>query len=199
MQVLLDDMAYDVKATTVGEAIDAAAALAEQRGRLIVDVSVDGVRLTESELSADDRRGATADTVRFTSAAPVELVRQIFADAADALRYADELQREAAELLQSDRHTASFDRLNEAISIWLQVREAIVKGSQLVGLDLDEIQLPRPIHESINALNEQLEAIRGALAEHDDIALADTLLYELPEVVEEWRCVLEELQRRLGD
>ncbi|MHC4102742.1 MAG: hypothetical protein ACYSW1_17880, partial [Planctomycetota bacterium] len=72
--------------------------------------------------------------------------------------------------------------------------EAIVKGSQLAGLDLDTVALPRPIGESINALNQRLEAVHGALARDDVIALADTLLYEFPEVVEEWRRILNELQ-----
>ena len=197
MKVLLDDMPCEVNATTVGEALDAASAVAEQRGRLIVDVSVDGTRWTESDLSSSDRTDAAAEVVHFTSAAPRELVRQTFADAADALTDADDLQRETAQLLQADHRTVSLDKLNEAISIWLQVQEAIVKGSQLVGLDLDAVALPRPIGESISALNQRLEAVHGALARNDVIALADTLLYEFPEVVEEWRGILDELQRLL--
>jgi len=197
MKVLLDDMPCEVNATTVGEALDAASAVAEQRGRLIVDVSVDGTRWTESDLSSPDCTDAAADVVHFTSAAPRELVRQTFADAADALTDADDLQRETAQLLQADHRTVSLEKLTEAISIWLQVQEAIVKGSQLVGLDLDAVALPRPIGESINVLNQRLEAVHGALAGNDVIALADTLLYEFPEVVEEWRGILNELQRLL--
>jgi hypothetical protein len=197
MKVLLDDMPCEVNATTVGEALDAASAVAEQRGRLIVDVSVDGTRWTESDLSSPDRTDAAAEVVQFTSAAPRELVRQTFADAADALTDADDLQRETAQLLQADHRSVSLDKLNEAISIWLQVQEAIVKGSQLVGLDLNAVVLPRPIGESITALNQRLEAVHGALARNDVIALADTLLYEFPEVVEEWRGILDELQRHL--
>jgi hypothetical protein len=197
MKVLLDDMPCEVRAATVGEALDAAAALADQRGRLIVDVSVDGTRWSESELSNADCTGGGAEIVRFTSAAPVELVRQTFADAADALTEADDLQRETARLLQADQRAVSLDKLNEAISIWLQVQEAIVKGSQLVGIELDELSLPKPISESIGGLNQRLEAVRSALAEEDVIALADTLLYEFPEVVEEWRSILEELLRHL--
>ncbi len=96
-----------------------------------------------------------------------------------------------------DQRVASLDRLNEAISIWLQVQEAIVKGSQLVGLNLDDVALPKPIGESIDGLSQRLEAVHGALTAGDVIALADTLLYEFPEVVKEWRCILAELQRVL--
>jgi hypothetical protein len=197
MKVLLDDMPCNVNAATVGEALDAASTLAEQKGRLIVDVSVDGMPWTESELSRPECTAGGADVVRFTSAAPLDLVRQTFADAEDALIEADELQRETAELLQADQRAVSLDKLNEAIAIWLQVQEAIVKGSQLVALKLDDVALPRPIGESINDLNGRLESIRGALTQEDVIALSDTLLYEFPAVVEEWRGILQELQRIL--
>jgi hypothetical protein len=197
MKILLDDMPCDFNAATVGEALDAASTLAEQKGRLIVDVSVDGTSWTESELSRPECTSGGADVVRFTSAAPLELVRQTFADAEDALIEADELQRETAELLQADQRAVSLDKLNEAISIWLQVQEAIVKGSQLVALDLDTVPLERPIGESINGLNERLEQVRGALAQGDVIALSDTLLYEFPAVIQEWRGILQELQHNL--
>ncbi len=199
MRIMLDDMPCDVTATTVGEAIDAAAALAEDRGRLIVDVAVDGRRWTETELASPDRHADIAEVVRLTSARPAELVRQTFTDAAEALLDADGLQREAAELLQSDERTVSLDKLNDAISIWLSVREAIVKGTQLVGLDLDEVTVGDvPIGDTIRRLNERLEVIRSTLGQGDEIGLADTLLYEFPSVVEEWRGVLAELQRRLA-
>ncbi len=191
MQVLLDDIESDVKARTVGDAIDAVAVLARNRGRLVVDVFVDGARWNEQRIASPERQTAVADVVRLISAEPAELVCQTLADA-------DELQQEAARLLQSDQHTISMDKLNEAISIWLSVQQAIVKGSQLVGLDLDEIVVhDSPISASILRLNEQLKVVRSSLAGRDQIGLADTLLYEFPEVVQEWRDILDVLQRRI--
>ncbi len=199
MRILLDDMPCEVEARTVGEAIDAAAALAEDRGRLIVDVTVDGRRWTETDLASPDRHADVAEVVRFTSAPPAELVRQAFADAAEALLDVDELQREAAELLQSDERTVSLDKLNDAISIWLSVREAIVKGAQLVSLDLDQVTVNDvPIGDVIRRLTERLDVVRSTLGRGDEIGLADALLYEFPTVIEEWRGVLAELQRRLA-
>ncbi len=196
MKIILDDKPCDVEATTVGEAIDAAASLVQERGRLIVDVSVDGAPWTETQLNSR-QVDVTAEVVRLITADPVELVRETFADAAEALSDADELQREAAHLLQSDQHPIALDKLNDAISIWLQVQAAIVTGSQLAGLALDEAALARPIAESICTLNERLEGIRSALVGEDPIGLADSLLYEFPDVVEEWRSILDALRRRV--
>ena len=48
---------------------------------------------------------------------------------------------------------------------------------------------------AVGRLNDWLGVIRNALVDHDQISLADTLLYEFPEVVAEWQTVLSELER----
>ena len=198
MQVLLDDMPCEVDAQTVGEAIDAASVLARGRGRLITDVSVDGRLWTDVELSSPQHMTAVADSIRLVSAEPTELVRQTFAEAEEALDEADHLQREAARLLQSDQHTVAMDALGEAISIWISVQAAIVKGARVLQLDLDGMETRTPINESIRLLNERLRFVRDALAAQDLIGLSDTLLYEFPQVVEEWRGILADLQRSIS-
>ncbi len=195
MRILLDDTPCDLKAKTVGEAIDAAAEVARRLGRLIIEVTVDDTLWAEVELSSPTHLEASAEVVRLTSAEPRKLVNEAFADAADALADADELQKEAARLVQSDQYKVSMDKLNEALSIWLSVQEAIVKGSRIVGIDLDDVIVgERSINASISRLNEWLLVIRDALTDSDQIALADTLLYELPEVVGEWQSILVYLQ-----
>ena len=199
MQVLLDDNVCDVVAQTVGEAIAACANLAQAHGRLIVDVHVDGARWSEQQLGSAERQTATAEVVELTSADPTELVRQTFDDAAQALSDADELQHEAARLLQSDQRTICMDKLGEALSIWLTVQQAIVKGSQVIELKLDAITVNgTPILTSIVQLNEHLQMLRTALEQDDQIALADALLYEFPDVVRQWQEILQHLTTLVG-
>ena len=199
MQILLDDMPCNVEARTVGEAIEGGADLARDRGRLIVDVTVDGSHLSEADLASPAQQTRTAQVVRLVTADPVDLVRQTLNDAREALTEADELQREAAELLQSDEHTVSMDKLTEAISIWLCVQEAVIKGAQLMGLDLDaEGSGDQELPDAIRRLRERLDTVHRALQSRDEIGLADTLLYEFPQVIEQWQRVLAELQGRLA-
>jgi hypothetical protein len=74
-----------------------------------------------------------------------------------------------------------------------------VKGARLIGLDLDSIAAGgRPLAESIGELNSRLGMMRNALGDRDVIGLADTLLYEMPPIVAEWRLVLEELTRQVA-
>jgi hypothetical protein len=200
MQILLDDIPCHVQAQTVGEAIEGGAEVARDRGRLIVDVTVDGSHLSEADLTSSQQQTRTARIVRLVSADPVELVRETLNDAHDALAEVDGLQREAAELLQSDERTVAMDKLGEAISIWHCVQEAVTKGTQLIGLDLDA---ERPdgdqdIPEAIHHLKERLNALRRALKDRDEIGLADTLLYEFPQVIEQWQKLLGDLQGRIA-
>ncbi len=60
---------------------------------------------------------------------------------------------------------------------------------------LDDITVDgTPIVTSITRLNEQLQMLRTALEQDDQIALADALLYEFPDVVREWHGILQHLQ-----
>ena len=184
-----------MKAQTVGEAIATAAKLTQTQGRLIIDVIVDGLRWSEQQLDSAEQKGATAETIEFITAEPKELVLQTFEDAAEALADADALQKEAAQLLQSDQSIVCMDKLAEALSIWLTVQQAIVKGSQVVELQLDSISVNKiPITESIARLNENLQLLRSALQQDDQVAVADALLYEFPDIIKEWRSILEHLQ-----
>lgn len=195
MQILLDENVCDVAADTVEEAIAVCADLVEAQGRMIVDVQVDGARWSEEELASTENQSTTAQVVELTSADPAQLVLQTFQDAAEALTDADELQQEAAQLLQSDQRTICMDKMGEALSIWLSVQQAIVKGSQVIGLQLDEVTVDgTPIVTSIVQLNEQLRLLRTALEQDDQIALADALLYVFPDIVREWQGILEHLQ-----
>jgi hypothetical protein len=199
MQILIDDLPCELNANTVGEAIDGASDLARDRGRLIVDVTVDGAKWTQADLASTQKHAQTAHVVRFSSAEPVELVRDTFADAIDALTDADDLQREAAELLQSNKGTVAMDKLGEAIAIWLCVQEALVNGTRLVGLDLATMTVGgKPLPEAIGRLSDRLNAVRSGLSDRNEIELADTLLYDFPPIVAEWRCLLAELQERIA-
>jgi hypothetical protein len=198
MQILFDEVPCTLDAGTIGEAIATARDLARDRGRFIVDITVDGCRLTEADLASNQRHAEAARIIRFTSADPVEIVAHTFEDAEDALTEADELQREAAELLQSDQHTVSMDKLGEAVSIWLSVQEAVVKGTQAIGVDLNTVHVGgASFQDMIHRLNECLKTVRRGLQDRDEVTLADTLLYEFPQIVEQWRGLLRDLRARI--
>lgn len=195
MRLLLDEQPCEVQASSIGEAIRGAAALAEQSGRLIIEVIVDGDHWDEGRLGSEEACAGVAEEIRCTSAARNALVARTLADAADALTRADELQREAAELIQADQEAPGKARIGEAVNIWLSVLEAAARSAEALQLDLDSFRVAgEPLLESIERLKDRLQSLQAALQTDDSVAISDTLLYELPDVVTEWREILNDMQ-----
>jgi hypothetical protein len=139
--------------------------------------------------------------IRLTTADPTELVCTTFAEAADALNDADELHREAAELIQADQSRKAMEKLCDALSIWVAVQEAVQKGAALIQVDLDDLKIcETTAQQSVERLAVQLQEMKQAVETEDPVHLSDTLMYELPDVVQQWRAMLRELQfRAKGD
>ena len=200
MRVILDDQPCNSAATSVAQAVADAAASVETRGRVIVEVLVDGTALTEEDLGSEELQSRDADEVAMVSADLKELVDGTLTHASEALVEADHLQRHAAERLQSDDRVAAMTSLNDALSIWLAVHEAVMKSAAALDIDVDRLPVRgQSMEKRIEHLNEHLQAIQSALRGDDPVALSDTLLYELPEVVNQWREVLDVMRSTLED
>lgn len=193
MRIFLDDAACEnIHADSVAQAVNAAATLARQRGRAIVDVIVDGRKWDADRIdSAEANTTGKVKEVRMASADPLLLVCEAFADAADVLGEIDRLQQSAAEMLQADKGQAAMERLGQALELWGSVHQAVAMGSTMADIDL------APQQPVIERLTHQLRSVRTSLENRDVIALADTLLYDLPEVVNEWRALLHTLRERV--
>jgi hypothetical protein len=200
MRVLIDDRPCDVTGDSVGAALAEAASRAEASGRVIVEVVVDGERWGETELSSPERSQAAADEVQLVSADRGELVCRTLGEAADVLGEIDDLQRHSAESLQVGEVSDGMTRLGEALELWLLVQRSIDMSLQTMGIDLETVKHDgERIAASVNGLEQQLRGVRDALSRHDSVALADTLLFELPEVIEHWRGVLGSVQRHVQE
>ncbi len=200
MRILLDDQPCPTDAVTIGEAIDGAAALAGERGRIVIEVTVDGAPWGDEELASIARRAEPAGEVSMVSANLEDLVCRALDDASAALRRADEMQREAAELLQADRRTEAMERLGAAIEIWRSVHLTVAHSAEAARIDLTALRVgDAPLTDAIPRLSVQLDAMRSALEGDDPVGLSDTLLYDLPDVVAEWREVLHVIRAYVED
>jgi len=198
VHILLDDQPCQVKASSVGEAIDGVAGLARQRGRVVVEVRVDGQVWTEEDLQSTDARAGEAAEIHCVTADLRELVCQTLAQAAETLAEAGELQQAAAEAIQAGRQADGMSRLGEALGIWLSVHEAVVKSSHAAGLDPGSIPTGQgTLQDCIERLNTQLRALRASLETKDTVSLADALLYELPQTVSDWREALLAMETQI--
>lgn len=198
MRVQLDDEIRILDVRTVGEAIDVVRRETERDGRVVTDVVVDGAAWTE-ELASADHLAASALEVRFTSIDRRELVVGVLADVVGVLDEIDARQRDAADALQSDRADDGREALTQVLVLWLQVRDAVeqvvsIEGIDLEGLLAEAAGLPHPVSN----LRDRLLAIETAVRADDPIGLSDVLGYELPQIVADWKEMIDRIRQRVG-
>lgn len=199
MRVLLDDRPCPSDATTIGEAVAAAADLAEKDGLLVVEVRVDGAALSEQELQAPDRLEAIAEEVQLVTTTIEALLRETFLHAAEALVEADSVQRSAAELVQSGRTAEGMTALLSALETWGGIRDAVVKGLALAEISPDDVVVDdHRLPDAITGLQDRLAALKAAMIASDVSATCDCLLYDLPESTRDWSIILAGLARRFS-
>ncbi|MCZ6834345.1 MAG: hypothetical protein O7G85_01090 [Planctomycetota bacterium] len=199
MRVLLDgDLLNDLTVSTVGEAMSVASDVMESQGRMIVEVNVDGERWDERRIEQEMQNATEAGEVNLTSCDRNHLVADAYRDAAESLTEADALQREAADHIQAAKSAEAMNSLNQAVEIWQSVQRAVLMGLQITTSEKaktadiqDRLTMP------IDRLNQHLTIIRDALQCDDPVGVSDTLLYDMPDVIQEWRGLLNELQATL--
>ena len=200
MRVTLDDRPCEISPRNVGEAIAEAADLAGRDGRIIVEVLVDGSPWSETELAEPENVTREAEDVQLTSADPRELVTQTLQQADEALEMIATHQSAAAEHIQSNRAADAMEQLNEAITLWMSVQQVVQRGTQVLDIDLDQVTVGnKPVNTYIEQLNDRLRLLRDQLQAQDHLGLADTLMYDLPEVVDAWSQLIQGLRKHVGE
>ncbi|MBC02531.1 MAG: hypothetical protein CMJ34_04395 [Phycisphaerae bacterium] len=199
MRVLVDDQPCSTTATTIGEAVAAAADAAEKAGRLVIEVLVDGTSLSEEDLQETTRLAGSAEEVRLMTTTMNDLLRDTFVHAAEALSDAAEVQKEAAGFIQSGRQSEGMQSLLASLETWGGIRDAVVKGLALAGISPEEVVIEGiGLPDAIGRLQVRLGGLKEAMAANDVSATCDCLLYDLPESTSEWRTILSGLATRFS-
>jgi len=199
MRIYLDDCQTNIDAKDVAEGLAAAARVVEGNGRMIVDVQVDGVAWSEEDLANGEFTARSAGELRLATAHPATLLRDTMMHAADAVLNAEEIQRNAAKLMQSDRFGEGLQSLLEALAVWGSVQTAVSRGLSL-GIVSREALVRRGIDldGAIVALDGRLRTLRDAMLAQDRTAISDCLMYEFPETSKRFATMLAALAQELA-
>lgn len=203
MPVYLDQQPMVVPHDSVAGAIEAARQVAEARGRLVIDVLLDGRRLIDEELHEPSSEPLGARELRFTSAEPRVFVGQALLDAAEELEAVSTHQREAAKQLRAGQLPAAFEHLQAAIDSWQLVRRAAGDGPALLELDPSVIRITidastRPLSEHVQELAGDLRTLQNALSIQDWSTISDILSGELEDRAATWRHLLTDLAYQIN-
>jgi hypothetical protein len=194
MPIYLDDQPTDIAGDTLGHVMDAAQDKLQRDGRALVEIRLDGEALLGDDL--DTRRTALVGSreVRLYSAVPRELAIATLREIRESLQDARHAQRDAAELFQQDKPSDGMKRIGDAIQVWQTAQQTVINATGLVGLDLDQRLFEgRPIKVLTDELLAQFKSLRDLIAAGDTVALADSLLYEWPEVTDRWDRLIGEV------
>lgn len=204
MKIILDDTPLadpPADATTLAQAIAAAAERAASLDRVIVDVFADGRAVSADELDDEATMAHPCDEVRLTTAEPRAFVRVTMQDAADALDGARASQEKAAELVEAGSTTEAYEALETLLALWQSARQSLDQGAQLIGLDLSTLPFEHPdiLPEAIARLSAALEEVRRCVGAQDWAALSDVLLYDLDDLVGEWQKLLRDVAKHITE
>lgn len=159
-------------------------------GRVVVEVRIDGETITGPALE-DDKPTAADSDIRVYTAEPSELVVGVLEDVRGQLAASQQMQQQAAELLQQDEPARAMDLVKQSIDGWLQAQQAVGQSAQLLQLDLDAIQVDdQSVLARMNELIASLIELKDAVVANDYVTLADALQYEWPEITERWDAAL---------
>ncbi len=194
MAIYLDDQPTELTGESLTEILASASEGLAADGRVVVEVMVDG-KVIAGDALGDHQNAPLGDTeVRLTTADPKALAVSTLMQVREQLPLAGTLHEQAAEQLQADNPTEALQHIAEAIEVWMMTQEAVMGSAGVVGLELDAVKVDgEPMSAFTEELIQQLHGLKDLITSKDTVALADTLAYEWPAIVQRWDELIETL------
>lgn len=196
MKIFVDEQEAAAPAATLGAALETARQVADQRGRVIVEVWADGERIGDDDLADPPTFAPYADEIRMVTASPEALVVSTLLDAADALEQIQTIQTAAARALQTGAVSGAMASFGEALGVWEAVRRSVGEGCALLGrspADLLGEGGAATLTDASRALAADLTALRDFAKSEDWTSAADILEFDLAERAGAWQDILRRL------
>jgi hypothetical protein len=203
MQVLLDGHPILATGPRLSDALEAASSNARSRGRVIVEVKIDGVVLSNDKLGNLKQDMSAVRELSMLSAEPRALVRHALLDAVAVVESGQAQQALAAELIQAGKPEDSLEPLRLAMATWQAVRDTVERGAALLELDLQNLALPGleeglTLQTAVKDLLGHLAQMREALQKQDWSAVSDIVGYDLDAQSGVWKGLLVALSQHVA-
>ncbi|MBO6512681.1 MAG: hypothetical protein JJ974_01795 [Phycisphaerales bacterium] len=190
MQIWIDNTQLS-DAPDIGEAIEQARLHAENAGRLIVDILVDG------QPAPDELYGDTPETLgpieelRFTTADTRSMVNESINTAIDSIELLKADQAQCAQQIRSGELGDSMETLRSILEGWQAIRDMADQITQITNLDIQSVQIGSEHgSEIVQSLSTALSEVRETLQNEDWSSLGDVIEYDLEELATKWSALL---------
>lgn len=177
VKVYIDNKPIEIPEPTLAAALTAGVAVAEQSGRIVIEVHADGEPIEGDLLATPSSEPMTADELRLTTADPKSLVCVTLGDAAEGMSQAAPRHKDIAEQIQGGETAEAMESLGEVLSMWQAARQAVESGSAVLGEDiLAGVDGGEGLLEQLAG---QLAELQTALMGEDWSTVADVLSFDL--------------------
>ena len=195
----IDDQPTTIQPASLKALLAAVADELAPAGRVVVEVRVDGESITGPALEDDQPTDNDRD-IRVYSAKPGDLVVGVLEDVRTQLGTSQQMQQQAAELLQQDNPASAMDLVKQSIDGWLQAQQAVGQSAEFLKLDLQAITIDgQTVIDRMGELIASLTELKDAVVANDFIAIADALQYEWPEITERWDAAIGAIVKHVED
>jgi len=199
MKATLDGQELVLARPSLAAALEAGASQARDRGRIVIEVMMNGQSLEGDALdNASDEPSADA-RVDMTTADPASLVRVTLFDAADAMEGSRDEHEACAEMIHRGDVAQAMGLLGQLLATWQAVREAIIQGGAAMGQPLDSFATQGALEARTEVLSRQLDALKQAVADDDLSTVADILEEDLSDEAGRWAKALRLIAEAMKD
>lgn len=193
MRATLDGESLTIDRPSLAAALQAGAASARERGRIVIEVVLDGEPVQGEALAEPSDAPLSGEHLAMTSTDPASLVRVTLFDAADAMDSARDEHAACAEMIHRGDVGEAMGALARLLSTWQAVREAVVQGGAAMGQPLSSYVGQGKLDERTDALSRQLDTLKRAVADSDLSAVADVLEDDLQSEAGLWADTLRQI------
>ena len=187
MAVYLDEQEIVPESNDLQSALDKAEDMLEGKGRIVVEVKIDGELILGEDFDDVGDVDTEAKQIDFLSGDPDELADEALRELLASLDEVRTLQVEAAEHFQQDLVQEAMGKISACIVVWQQVIHGISLVSPIKGIDLEVDEYEgKPILELVGRLSDRLIDLKSMIESGDTLGLADVLVYEWPEAIDSW-------------
>ena len=187
MAVFIDGQPVDLSGRDLGSVLDQVREQLVADGRVVVEVELDGRRLDSQELAGQRRHQVDQSRLCLTTADSHVLAVTALRQVRLAMAAGRDEQVQTAEQLQQDQQSQALKGFESVVSTWQRTQQALVAAVQMVQMDLAGLLVDGQSAEVLlRRLADQLKVTCDLVAARDTVGLADVLLYEWPQVIDQW-------------
>jgi hypothetical protein len=162
--------------------------------RRVVEVRIDDAPIVGEHLDQHLDQPTDSAEVKLITADAVELAVDTLDHAHAQLSVVNDLQQDAAQLLQEDYAAEAFHKLGEAVQCWARVAQAVGQVCHFMGISLDPIQVGEvSAVQLMHDFADKLGRLKQSLTDHDVLGVADALAHEWPPLSKQWSALLDTL------